>query len=195
MNQVETCNAALRLLARNRINALTDSSAEALVMADIYDVVFADLLTGYPWSFAKTTTESLSKLATETPDERERYPLPSVGWHILARVFIGPSGEEWPYEIEDNNLVVQYDVPSGSLLYATYTTAPNAGDLPSYVPPALVYALAAAAALPLTENNALADRLETLARSKLLNAQYADAASAGQKRLAQPGEYSVLAGR
>lgn len=195
MNRIEICNAALRLLARNRIDAFTDNSAEARVMSDIYDAALGHVMTGAAWGPMKTTSIQLSPLAQESADGQERYALPADGWFAITRVFLSPSGEEWPYILEGNVLVVPVDVPADSGLYVTYTEPLDAGKLPGYMRSYLIFTLAAWAALPLTENNSLADRMEAQAERARTSAMYADAMSGGQKLLALESEYSMIAGR
>lgn len=194
MNQIEHINAALRLLARNTISGLTDTTAEARVASAIYKPAISECLSGYPWSFAKVTTAQLSASPGETPDEHEVYPLPA-DWLMITRVYEGPDGGEVQYELKGNSLVLDYDVGNEQGLYVDYLAQPNEGLLPPYFSPYLIKTLAAWMALPLTENNTLAETHAAMAARARKTATYSDAISAGQTYLAGEEEYSMIAGR
>lgn len=194
MNKEGIINASLRLLARNTISGLTDSTAEARVATALYDVIYDECLSGHPWSFAKLTTAQLSASPNETPDEREVYPLPA-GWLMLTKVYEGDSsGTEVPYEVKGNSVVTDWDV-SSSGLYVDYIKRPSEGLLPGYFTAYLVKALAAGFALPLTENNSIAENWAAQAEKSRRTAVYNDTVASGHKRLADEDEYSLIAGR
>lgn len=194
MNQVEFANAALRSIGRNRISGLTDATAEARIVTSLYDIAYAEALSGYSWSFAKVFTAQLSAAASETPDDRERYNLPA-GWFSITSVFEGGTGQQLGYNLIGNYLVMDEDVNTTNGLYAEYLARPNEGLLPPYFHPYFVAVLASWFALPLTENNDIAAHWAERAMLLKTEAQFSDMKSAGTKRLAVLDEYSMIAGR
>lgn len=106
---VEICNSALVLLGADRINALSDSTKEAILCNQEYSLVRDQLLCGHPWNFAITRVE-LSPLVS----------LP-VGWedNVWAQAFNLPADCLRVLEVDDNE--GEWAVEGGSYLFANST--------------------------------------------------------------------------
>lgn len=67
-NKVEICNMALSALGHSPIQALDETSQEAVAANTIYDITFDNILATAPWNFA-TKVATLAELSDETSDE------------------------------------------------------------------------------------------------------------------------------
>lgn len=194
MNKLEIINAALRLIGTNEINALSDNTAEARVVSDIYNAVFYEALSSHPWAFLRKDSIALSKEPNESPDGKYVYPLPS-DWLAIVKVYDDSTEAEVPYELSGNKILTDYLIPDGYSLYARYVKKPDEGELPLYFIPYFTALLASWLAIPLTENNSLAEYWTNRAQDLFYKAATADTASSGTKRLAQESEYTMISGR
>ena len=76
-SQIQICNMALRRIAEQPINSLTEGSEQANVLSDVFDFVYMEELRSYPWRWA-TATDELSELSSETaPDFAYVHQLPA----------------------------------------------------------------------------------------------------------------------
>lgn len=76
-NQIDICNLALRHIAEQPINSLTEGSEAANVLSNIFDFVYEEELRSYPWRWASDTEELAQVSAEEPPDFAYVHQLPA----------------------------------------------------------------------------------------------------------------------
>jgi hypothetical protein len=76
-SQIEILNVALRRLAEQPINSLSEGSEAADVMSDLWDIIYKQELRSYPWRWATTTAELAAIADEEPPDFPCVHQLPS----------------------------------------------------------------------------------------------------------------------
>jgi len=187
----EIFNRALSLNASNLLSDENDTSNEGVVCRTHYPQIYKGMLSAFDWSFAKTSTGQLTKLAGgDTNDQKERYQIPTDALTI-KRVYT-KNGFEIPYRVDGDEIITEYDIDTTSGVYLDYIQEVDEGVLPAYFVDALVYRLAAEICLPLTENQTGYSNFYTVAQDMLKTAKFADRKAGGTKSLADSGEYSMV---
>lgn len=182
-NKVDLASQALLLLGAETISAFNDGSAEGKVVSALYETTINGLLARQYWRFA-TKTAQLSQLATDPPDHLYdyAYSLPSdclmvqgmsetyygaasfTGWYTQSKDLQRPR-----YQIQGRE--VWSDI---SPLWIDYTFRPAEVDWPVYFDECVVHQLAADLAMPITENEKVAELWEIKARKTRAIAQVRD---------------------
>lgn len=77
VSETDIVNAALRLIAGQRITSLTDGSKNANVANDLYEITRDDLLRSHNWNFATKRTTLARSSTTPTSEFDYGYVLPA----------------------------------------------------------------------------------------------------------------------
>ena len=148
-SKIQICNAALGLLAANRIMSLNDSdSTESMLCTDFYDMVQEEVLEAADWSFAKEYV-ILSPSSTDPEFKWDyQFTIPSDCVRVIA-VYDDPDAESKPkYERVGNTIVC-----NSNPIYVVYIKAlTDTTKMSPLFREALYTKLAAKLAMPLTED-------------------------------------------
>ena len=144
-SEIEICNRALIELGEKTILTLLDDNKRARICNVLYAPTRDLVLRKHPWNFAIKRVELAQNTADPIYDYSYSYQLPTDCLRVLI-----PSREIWEYGIEGTNLVTDY--PDAMLKYIARITDPNVFDA-SFMD-ALIFKIAGAAAISLTDNDA-----------------------------------------
>ena len=154
---------ALLLIGHNTINSFTDPGAGARAAANLYDVVYEDALTGYPWRFAMGKV-SLSKLTAKPLNEwSNAFQLPG---DLLLVYRTYPRST---FEIYEDKLYSDQDT-----IEIDYWFKPAETTLPPYFVKYMQYLLASEFAISVTDNRTLAETFSIQADKQRLIAMNRD---------------------
>ena len=159
LTDLQLCSKALILCGANTISSFDEGTVEAEIAGTLYASTRDALLSAHRWQFC-TAQHRLNKRADRpVADYRFAYQLPN---DFLAVISLGdaarPQGAGATYRIMEARIETDLD---GAIL--TYTFRADERRYPPYFSQALISALAAAFALPITESNTRADRMTTRA--------------------------------
>lgn len=175
ISETDICNAAIRLVAGNRITSLTQGTKNANVASDLYEIVRDDLLRSHNWNFA-TRRASLARSATTPTFEFDyAYVLPS-DWvrTISAHDNDGGTGTvECKEEEVGGQGVLCASVEALYLRYVALVTDTN--RMPPDFRKALISSLARDIALPVADSNTVREFYTRQADRDILRAKAADA--------------------
>jgi hypothetical protein len=162
-SDIDIAAQALGLLRASTISSFDDGSNEAEI-ADLYYGDFAqDILTRYPWSFA-TKKRLLNQTTAPANEWRYAHIVPAEALRIWAL---------FPNSAVGVNPINNYDIqaPSGprrifsnnNVIYGEYTVYTDESNWPGYFTHFAIHAFAALIALPVTDDDALAQQMHRLA--------------------------------
>lgn len=149
-------NAALARTSNNQITSLTDGSTEAEIMAANYEEIVWEVLSSYPWSFAKKEQE-LNKLNETTTAEWEYVYQAPEDMLEIARVY--QNGQSVPYEKNRNKIftnVLNTETP----VYAEYIVRIDETEWPGQFRAIVIEKLESLAQRALNEEYNVADALD-----------------------------------
>ena len=162
-SDVDIASQALGLLRANTISSFDDGSNEADIAKIYYPDFAQDILTRYAWNFAlkkrqfNQTTAPVNewRYAHIVPAEALRlwalYPTSSVGTMPINSFSLG--GQDGGRQVHSNN----------STIYGEYTVYTAESNWPGYFTHFAIFAFAALLAIPVTDDDALAQQMHTLA--------------------------------
>ena len=154
---------ALLLIGHSTINSFTDVGAGAKAAANLYDVVYEDAITSYPWRFS-IGKATLSKLVASPLNEWvNAFQLPS---DLLLTYRTYP---RTTFEIYEDKLYTDQDV-----VEIDYWFKPEETNLPPYFVKLMQYLLAAEFSISVTDNRTLADKFAEAAQRQAMIAQNRD---------------------
>lgn len=150
-SKVDICNQALANIGKAPITALDNSSESARQCTRFYDRALATALRDFPWQFAKRQT-GLALLTTTVDGWDYLYSYPT-NCAKIRRIYIAENydaDEESPFELFNQSgvLVVACNLENAKAEYTALVTDTTLFD--ASFEGALVYALAAELAIPLT---------------------------------------------
>lgn len=153
-NAINICSTALVKMGAQSISSFEDGTVEAEISAKMYPLTRDALLSAYPWSFA-VGQQKLNKLNVKPlADYKYAYALPNDFLRVMS-AGNGNRGFGIEYRIFENRLHTNSEEVN-----LTYIFRPKEENFPAFFYDALVAKLAAAVALPLTENSATTQELE-----------------------------------
>lgn len=162
-SDVDIASQALGLLRANAISSFTDGSNEADIASLYYPDFAQDILTRFPWSFA-TKKRQFNQTSEPLNEYRYSHIVPPEALRIWA---IYPTATVGAKPIND------YDIqaPSGGrrifsnnpTVYGEYTVYTDESNWPGYFTHFAVHAFAALIAMPVTDDDALAEKMHALA--------------------------------
>jgi len=154
---------ALLLIGHGTINSFTESGAGAKAASNLYDVVYEDAITSYPWRFAMGKV-TLSKLSSSPLNEwTNAFQLPG---DLLLTYRTYPRS---PFEIYENKLYSDQET-----IEIDYWFKPEETTLPPYFVKYMQYALASEFAISVTDNRTLAETFDAAANTQKLVAMNRD---------------------
>lgn len=162
-SDIDIASQSLGLLRANTIASFNDGTNEADITKLYYTDFVQDILTRYPWSFV-TKKRLLNQTDAPLNEWRYAHILPSESLRLWA---LYPSSNVGARAIND------YDIqaPSGgrrvfsnnATLYGEYTVYADESNWPGYFTHFAIHAFAALIALPVTDDDALAQQMHRLA--------------------------------
>ena len=154
---------ALLLIGHSTINSFTDAGAGARAASNLYDTVYEDAITSYPWRFAMGKV-ALSKLVDSPLNEwTNAFQLPG---DLLLTYRTYPRSV---FEIYEDKLYSDQDS-----IEIDYWFKPSEASLPPYFVKYMQYLLAAEFAISVTDNRTLADTFNTKSAQQALIAMNRD---------------------
>lgn len=169
LSDIQLCNAALIGLGAAKISSFAENTAEAEIASTLYGITRDGLLSRHYWSFARGQADLVKSTAVPVADFSFAYTLPNN--YIRAERLGNRAAGRLPpeYQILENRLHTDAD-PA----ILTYTFRPTSPAWPPFFDQALIAALAAAFALPLTEDPNRMLAAEQVAELRLRAARLAD---------------------
>lgn len=164
-SQIDMISNAFLLIGTPTINSLTDGTSRANVAAGLYGTTVDSLLTSNHWRFAHARQE-LSQLSA-APDHTYEYAYQLPADYLMA-IRVYPHTDN--YEIIGDQLHCNL-----SEVTLDYINRPDESKFPQYFVKALEYRLAIEFAIPIAENRALKETLQSDYKTILHNAMWADA--------------------
>lgn len=181
-SETDLVNAALRLVAGNRITSLAAGSKNSNVADDLYQVVRDDMLASHNWNFATRRAELARSSTAPAFQFTYGYAVPD-DWMKTVTVHDNDGGFG-TIEYKEENVADQRCILASTeqlfLRYIAKVTDPNL--MPADFRMALVYTLGSRLAQPVANSGSTVDRLEAMARSKLLSAKSMDAMGSSPER-------------
>nr|DAU13494.1 MAG TPA: tail tubular protein [Caudoviricetes sp.] len=162
-SDVDIASQALGLLRASAINSFDDGSNEADI-AKLYYADFAqDILTRFPWSFA-TKKRLLNQTTAPLNEWRYAHILPAEAlrlWALYGSNAVGAKPiNQFDIQAPDGGRRVFSNNPT---LYGEYTVYTDEANWPGYFTHFAVHAFAALIAMPVTDDDALAEKMHQLA--------------------------------
>ena len=162
-SDIDIASQGLGLLRANTISSFDDGTNEADIAKLYYSDFAQDLLTRYPWSFA-LKKRKLNQ--TESPVNEYRYAhiVPAECLRIWAVYNSGQVGavpiNDFDIQTIDGGRVILSNNPD---IWADYTVYTAETNWPGYFTHFAIHAFAALVALPVTDDERLAQQMHTLA--------------------------------
>ena len=160
---ISMCSNALLLIGHSTINSFTDVGAGARAASNLYDTVYEDAITSFPWRFAMGKVQ-LSRL-TATPLNEWKYAFQLPGDLLLVyRTYPRSTFEIYEDKLYSDQETIEID----------YWFKPEETTLPPYFVKYVQYSLAAEFAISVTDNRSLAETFSLMADKQQLIAQNRD---------------------
>lgn len=154
---------ALLLIGHSTINSFSDAGAGARAASNLYQTVYEDAITSYPWRFAMGK-KALSKLVDSPLNEwTNAFQLPT---DLLLTYRTYPRSD---FEIYEDKLYSDQDS-----IEIDYWFKPEETSLPPYFVKYVQYLLAAEFAISVSDNRTLAEVFDAKAQQQGLIAQNRD---------------------
>lgn len=179
-SKIRIVSDALNLLGQPPLNDLDPATIETISaniksgLSNIYDVISKELLSSFPWHFC-IKTQQLNKLL-DTPIQdiwQNKFQLPG---DLLTLYRVYPIGSDWDIygsELYSNQTEIQID----------YTFGAAESEFPHYFELALVYMMAANAAMLVTQNGEIAALWMKNSKEQISKAKAIDSQQATNKRI------------
>lgn len=163
MSKVLLSSQALVLLGAQPIASFTEGSTGAEIASILFDTTYESLLTETRWRFA-TKQQRLNKDIVPATEGLNSFQLPPDVLYVIEA--------NCDYEINQKKLLTNHtDVT------INYVFSPEIDQLPAYFVQALVLALAARFAVPISADLNKAQMYTQLTEQQLKKARYADSSS------------------
>lgn len=182
-SEATVANQALFFLGRQSISSLDDSKPDAIAINTIFDTVRDQVLAMHPWNSA-IKRDQLTTEASPAPEYEfdNAYDLPA---DFISLVSMQPPGEEYPFRIENGQLLT--DATDPYIKYVYQNTDPATWS------PLLQRAVAYQLAIDVSQNVTGSDtKMEMLRRGlddALSEARYQDAKQSPESDRLQPTSY------
>ncbi len=162
-SNIDVCSQGLGLLRANTISSFDDGTNEADISKLYYPDFAQDILTRYPWSFA-TKKRQVNQTTAPLNEWKYAHIIPAEALRIWA-VYTSTGTGAKPindYDIQgpDGKRVIMSNHETLVLEYTVYTDESN---WPGYFTHFAIHAYAALVAIPLTDDDALAQQMHRLA--------------------------------
>lgn len=165
---IKLCSDALVLLGENAISSFDDGS-DAETMGNLYEMVVEDLLSSYRWRFASTEV-ALTRIEVPTVTRwASAWQLP-IDLLNIHKIHTGDPDYPVPFDVYIDQLVCNED-GENLVVYCDMTLRVEEAMFRPYFKTALIYALAAAAAMPVTGKESVAGFYANMALDKLMKAK------------------------
>lgn len=154
---------ALIHLRANPVSSFTDGTNEADIMAEVYDTWARDALGRHPWSFARRR-EQLTRENKTQPGWKYLYKIPATALRVFAVFNTDDIGAQpiKRYRILSDD-AGQYIATNEEKIFAEFTTYVPENVWPSWFVEYGVFALAAFVAMPVSDDEDLAARMQAAA--------------------------------
>lgn len=151
---------ALTNLRANPISSFVDGSNEGEICGIFYDAFIKDIFSRYPWSFAMKKRQLTADATDPVNEWTYRHIIPAECERLWA---LYESSSVGVRPIKDFDLLERYVQSDYDSLYGEYTYYVSEATWPGYFIQYAVSALAAAIAMPVTDDQELADRWQVVA--------------------------------
>lgn len=181
-SETDLVNAALRLVAGNRVTSMAAGTKNANVASDLYQVVRDDMLASHNWNFA-TKRQELARSSTAPAYEFTYAYVAPADWVKTVSVHDNDQGIgslEYKEENVGDQRCLLASTENLFLRYIAKVTDPNL--MPADFRMALVYALASDLGQPVANSGSVVDRMDARASRKLLVAKFSDASGSTPER-------------
>lgn len=159
-SKYDICSMALTNLRANTISSFDDGSNEGEVCGVYYDMLVKDILSRNPWSFALKKRQMTQDATAPVNEYTYRHIIPSDCERLYALYDTNSVGAS---PVRDYDILERYVQSNYSALYAEYTYYVAEATWPGYFLQYAVAALSAMLAMPITDDQDLADRWQIVA--------------------------------
>lgn len=158
-SDIDIASQALGLLRANTISSFDEGTNEADIAKLYYEDFAQDILTRHPWSFA-TKKRRINQTTAPLNEWRYAHIVPAEALRIWAVYNSGQVGatpvNHYDIQAPDGKRVIMSNNPDLWLEYTVYTDETN---WPGYFTHFAIYAFAALIALPVTDDDSLAQQM------------------------------------
>ena len=177
---LKVMNAALAQLGVDEIDSFSDSSLAAKTGNKLYSDIVEHELSAYPWRFAREriTLTRVDQTAPKPWTGLYRLPASALVLHtVYVDDYIGD------FDRFGANVAVNVDSNSTSTVSAEITENVSANNWPGYFRRSLIMSLAAAIAMPITQDDQMAMALQKESEIMIVKARSRDAQGRTPSRL------------
>ena len=179
-SSIKVMNAALAQIGVPEISSFTENTLAAKTGNRLFADILEHELSAYPWRFARDRV-ALSRLTdTPPPPWTGLYQLPNSAL-VLHTIYVDDyidSFDRFGYKI-----AVNVDSNSTSTVTAEYTNTISAGSWPGYFRRSFIMSLAAAVAMPITQDEQMSLALQKESEIMMARAKSRDAQGRTPSRL------------
>lgn len=172
-NSIKVMNAALTELGIEPISAFTDNSIAARTGNTTFADVVEEVLSLYPWRFARDV-QTLQADAQATPPAgwESMWPLPDAAL-VVHSVHADDVRQE--FDVFGRNVALNVDPDGAAVVKAEVTIYVDPSLWPGYFRRAFIVHFASTMAMPLTQDESMMERLRMSAARQLAVAKTRDA--------------------
>lgn len=152
---------ALGLLRADAISSFTEGTNEADTVNLYYNTFILDIFSRHPWSFALQKKQASRDATTPTNEYKYRYNVPS-GMLYVYKVYDSNSVGAKPIQ-NGWDLIGDYIYTNEEKIYVEGTFYINEGSWKGFFITYAVHAFAAYIALPVTDDEGLAEKMQLIA--------------------------------
>ena len=179
-SSLKVMNAALAQLGVDEITSFTENTLPAKTGNKLFEDILEDALCSYPWRFARDRVV-LNRSSTAAPAPwTGLYVLPTSAINLHTIYIDDAIGA---FDRFGQNVVVNVDANSSSVVTAEVTNIVGADKFPGYFRRAFIMHLAAALAMPITQDEQTSAYLGEAAQTMMLKARSRDAQGRSPQRL------------
>ncbi len=179
-SSIKVMNAALAQIGVPDIASFTENTLAAKTGNRLFADILEHELSAYPWRFARDRV-ALSRLSdTPPPPWTGLYQLPSSAL-VLHTIYVDDYIDK--FDRFGYKIAVNVDSNSTSTVTAEYTNTISAGSWPGYFRRSFIMSLAAAIAMPITQDEQMALALQKESEIMMAKARSRDAQGRTPSRL------------
>ena len=162
-SDIDIASQALGLIRANVIDSFDDGSNEAEISKLYYADFAQDILTRYPWSFA-TKKRQFNGATAPINEWRYAHIVPAEALRIWAIYATSSAGAKPINNFDIAAPAGKRQVHSNNdTIYGEYTVYTDESNWPAYFTQFAIYAFAALIAIPVTDDDDLAERMQRMA--------------------------------
>lgn len=178
---LKIANAALVEIGEQKgITSFDDTSLKARTLNRVYDDAVEEALSFYPWRFARAQIE-LTRSVDDAPSPWDA--LYDLTDDMVGVVSVWEEDQKIQFDVFGRQVATMTSETFSGKVYAEVTQIKPVADWPPYFRRAFILYLASVIAMPITQDEKTADRLERRANARMKLMQSREAQGRRQSRL------------